>query len=128
MDDKSASQNPTQNVPIPPEIQAYLESLITEANIPVGDDKAKQELVSYLFDKLDKFLAAKIVENMKPEDTEIFIKMNEDGKSREEIDTFIKEHMQNPQEVFTRAFIDFRDFYLTGQPGVDQASASSVKN
>lgn len=105
----------TQVIPIPSEIQAYLESLIQEANISATEDKAKEELVRYLFDKLDKFLAAKIVENMTPEDTEAFIKLNEEGKSREEIDTFIKEHMQNPQEVFTRAFIDFRDFYLTGQ-------------
>lgn len=115
MADNPNPQNPTQPVPIPPEIQAYLEGLIQEANVPVFDDKAKQELVNYLFDKLDKFLAAKIVENMSPEDTETFIKMNEDGKGREEIDAFIKEHMKDPQEVFTRAFIDFRDFYLTGQ-------------
>lgn len=114
MDDNSTSQNPAQ-VNIPPEIKDFLEGLIKEANIPFDNDSAKEELVRYLFDKLDKFLAAKIVENMKPEDTEAFIKMNEEGKSREEIDAFIKEHMENPQEVFTRAFIDFRDFYLTGQ-------------
>ena len=117
-------------IAIPPEIQSFLEALIKEANIPVNDDKAKEELVRYLFDKLDKFLAAKIVENMKPEDTEAFIKMNEEGKSREEIDAFIKEHMENPQEVFTRAFIDFRDFYLTGQPGAGQQTSpvDSPKN
>lgn len=113
-----------QQIVIPPEIQAYLESLIQEANVPVFDDKQKQELVRYLFDRLDKFLAAKIVENMKPEDTETFIKMNEDKKSREEIDAFIKEHMQNPQEVFTRAFVDFRDFYLTGQANLSQKPAA----
>lgn len=100
---------------IPPEIQAFLENLIAEAKVAVTDEKAKADLVKYLFDKLDKFLAAKIVENMKPEDTEVFIKMNEEGKPREEIDAFIKDHMANPQEVFTRAFVDFRDFYLTGQ-------------
>lgn len=125
MADNPSASNPTQPIPIPPEIQAYLEGLIQEANVPVFDDKAKQELVNYLFDKLDKFLAAKIVENMSPEDTEAFIKLNEDGKSREEIDAFIKEHMKNPQEVFTRAFIDFRDFYLTGQPGAGQSASTT---
>ncbi len=111
-------------IEIPVEIRAYLESLITEAQVPVFDDKAKEELMQYLFERLDKFLAAKIVENMKPEDTEAFIKMNEEGKSREDIDAFIKEHMQNAQEVFTRAFVDFRDFYLTAQTPVDQPNSN----
>ncbi len=102
-------------VQIPVEIRAYLEDLIAEAQVPVFDDKAKEDLVQYLFERLDKFLAAKIVENMTPEDTETFIKMNEDKKSREEIDDFIREHMTDAQDVFTKAFIDFRDFYLTAQ-------------
>lgn len=104
-----------QSVAIPQEIRMYLESLIAEANVMTIDEKAKEELVQYLFDKLDKFLAAKIVENMSAEDTETFIKLNEEKKSKEELDAFIKAHMKDPQEVFTRAFIDFRDFYLTAQ-------------
>lgn len=107
-------------IQIPVEIRAYLEDLIAEAQVPVFDDKAKDELVQYLFERLDRFLAAKIVENMKPEDTETFIKMNEEKKSREEIDQFIKDHMTNAQEVFTRAFVDFRDFYLTAQANMAQ--------
>ena len=102
-------------IQIPVEIRAYLEDLIMEAQVPVENDSAKEDLTQYLFERLDRFLAAKIVENMKPEDTETFIKMNEEGKSREEIDNFIREHMQNAQEIFTRAFVDFRDFYLTAQ-------------
>lgn len=124
MDTNQGSQTSMQNIPIPPEIQAYLENLIAEAKVPMVDDKAKAELVRYLFERLDRFLAAKIVEHMKPEDTEAFIKLNEAGKPREEIDAFIKEHMQNPQEVFTRAFIDFRDFYLTGQADIVSPSAA----
>src|SRR5260221_13647288 len=103
------------SIQIPAEIRAYLEDLITEAQVPVFEDRAKEDLIQYLFERLDRFLAAKIVENMKPEDTEAFIKLNEEKKPREEIDAFIKDHMQNPQEVFTRAFVDFRDFYLTAQ-------------
>lgn len=104
-----------QNVPIPPEIKGYLEALITEAKIDTKDEAAKEQIIRYLFERLDKFLAAKIVENMNEADVKEFIKLNEDKKPREEIDAFIKAHMQNPQEVFTRAFVDFRDFYLTGQ-------------
>lgn len=104
-----------RKVAIPQEIRNYLESLIQEANVAVYDDKTKEDLVYYLFDKLDKFLAVKIVENMSADDTKEFVRLNQEKKSKEEIDTFIDQHMQNPQEVFTRAFVDFRDFYLTGQ-------------
>lgn len=115
----------TPAVQIPVEIRAYLEDLIAEAQVPVFDDKAKEELIQYLFERLDRFLAAKIVENMSPEDTETFIKMNEDQKSREEIDNFIREHMPNAQDVFTRAFVDFRDFYLTAQANMAEANPST---
>ncbi|HXS15165.1 MAG TPA: hypothetical protein VN711_03490 [Candidatus Saccharimonadales bacterium] len=111
MDNKS-QKNP---IVIPAEIRAYLERLMEDAHVLVVDEKEKDEVVMYLFEKLDKYMAAKIVENMKPEDTESFIKMTEEKKPQEEIDAFIQSHMENPQEVFTRAFVDFRDFYLTGQ-------------
>lgn len=104
-----------RKVVIPQEIRNYLESLIQEANVAVYDDKTKEDLIYYLFDKLDKFLAVKIVENMSADDTKEFVRLNQEKKSKEEIDTFIDQHMHNPQEVFTRAFVDFRDFYLTGQ-------------
>lgn len=107
---------------IPQEIRNYLESLIHEANVAVFDEKTKEELVQYLFEKLDRYLAAKIVENMSSDDTKEFIKLNQEKKSREEIDAYINGHMKNPQDVFTRAFIDFRDFYLTGQDQGQQAS------
>lgn len=121
----------TSAVQIPVEIRAYLEDLIAEAQVPVFDDKSKEELIQYLFERLDRFLAAKIVENMSPEDTETFIKMNEEQKPRDEIDNFLRDHMKDPQDVFTRAFIDFRDFYLTAQmtakqPGEQAAPASST--
>jgi len=38
--------------------------------------------------------------------------MNEDKKSKEEIEQFIKTKLPNSQEVFTNAFIDFRSLYL----------------
>lgn len=106
-------------VVIPDEVRSYLERLMEEAHVLVVDEKEKEQVVQYLFERLDKFMAAKIVEHMSPEDTEVFIKMNQEKKPQEEINAFLQSHMENPQEVFSKAFIDFRDFYLTGQP--DQA-------
>lgn len=106
---------PKDTPEIPQDIRNYLESVIAEANVPLFDDKSKEDLVQYLFEKLDRYLATKIVEHMKPEDVGEFITMNKEKKSKEEIDKYLESHMDNPEEVFTRAFIDFRDVYLSGQ-------------
>ncbi|MDE2591073.1 MAG: hypothetical protein KGL95_15555, partial [Patescibacteria group bacterium] len=59
---------------------------------------------------------------------EQFIKLNEEGKSREEIDAFIAEHIPDAQGMFTQAFVDFRDFYLTAQNNFeDVAKAGNPK-
>src|SRR5258706_12496664 len=110
---------------IPQDIRNYLESLIAEANVAVFDEKSKEDLVVYLFEKLDRFLATKIVEHMKPEDVEQFITLNKEKKSKEEIDTYLESHMDKPEDIFTRAFIDFRDFYLTGQATPQNSSPSN---
>lgn len=102
-------------IPIPSEIQSYLESLLTDAGIDLGDEKSKKELVDYLFQRLDRYLAVKIFENLSEEDGKAFMDMTNSGKSQEEIQSFIKTHMKNPDDVFSHAFVDFRDFYLTGQ-------------
>ena len=111
-----------QDVQIPVEVQVFLEDLINEANIPVFDDATKQQIVRDLFDRLDKFIAMKIADNLSEEDTEAFIKLNEEGKSREEIDAFIAEHIPDAQGMFTQAFVDFRDFYLTAQSNFEEVA------
>lgn len=120
--------DPVQPREIPAEIRAFLENLMEEAHVLVVDEKEKEQVVQYLFERLDRYLAAKIAENMSPEDTETFIKMNEEKKPQEEIDAFLQSHMKEPQEVFTRAFVDFRDFYLTGQPTAGQTDSSEKKS
>src|SRR5258706_9601375 len=107
---------------IPVEIQVFLEELIEEANIPAFDEGTKQQVVKDLFERLDKFIALKISENLSEEDTEAFIKMNEEGKPKEEIDAYISTHIPNAQEMFTKAFIDFRDFYLTAQSNFQEVA------
>lgn len=116
--------DPVQTREIPAEIRAFLQGIMEEAHVIVVDDQEKEQVIQYLFDRLDKYIAAKIIENMSAEDTEAFIKMNEEKKPQEEIDVFLQEHMKDPQEVFSRAFVDFRDFYLTGQPNAGQPDTS----
>ena len=54
---------------------------------------------------------------MPPEKLDEFIKLNEDKRPRKEVDQYMRENMPNSEEVFAKAFVDFRDIYL-GNAGV----------
>ena len=117
------SQN--QFIQIPPDMKVYIESLLNDAGMTELDDTLRNEMVQEIFIRLDKYITSVIIENMKPEDVELFIKMNDEGKSQEEMQTFIKEKIPNAQEVMTNAFINFRELYL-GKVTVASANPSDV--
>lgn len=99
------------NIEIPAEIKSFLESLIQDANMTL-DDITKEEMIKELYARLDSYLTTVIVDNLPAEYLEAFMKMNEEKKSKEEINAFLTEKLPNAQEVFTSAFADFRQLYL----------------
>ena len=68
---------------IPAEVRAFLEGILKEAGMSFPDETMKADMVKEIFNRLDSFLTASIVDNLKPEDVEAFIKLNEEKKSRE---------------------------------------------
>lgn len=98
-------------VQIPAEIRSYLEGLLIDAKM-VLDDSTREEMIKELYARLDNFITTTVIDNLPPEHLETFIKMNEEKKSQPEIEVFLKEKMPNYQEVFTKAFAEFRDLYL----------------
>ncbi|MDD2823283.1 MAG: hypothetical protein PHQ59_04375 [Candidatus Daviesbacteria bacterium] len=103
---------------IPPEVISYLDNLLREANITPVDETMREQLLLELYARLDSFITTTIVENMDPQNLDAFIKLNEENHPREEIEAFIKEKMPDADQVFAKAFIDFRDLYL-GNTGVE---------
>lgn len=99
------------NLEIPEEIRNFLEGILLDANMNL-DNETREEMVKELYARLDSYLTTVIVDNMPAQSLEAFMKMNEEKKSKEEIDNFIKENMPNAQEVFANAFADFRQLYL----------------
>lgn len=97
---------------MPPEIRQFLEQLLQEAEMLTLDDETKEEMLKELFFQLENYLSSVIVENLSPEDLEVFIKMNNEKKSKEEIEQFITEKVPNVQEIFSNAFVEFRKMYL----------------
>jgi hypothetical protein len=97
---------------IPTEIKGFLETLLEDAQISSLDENKREEMLAELYERLDSFMAAKIVDNMPPEYLDEFIKLNQEKKPQEEIDKFVKEKMPNSEDVFTNAFVEFRNLYV----------------
>jgi len=104
--------NSTNQSQIPVEIKGYLESLLDEANINGLDGQMGEGMVLELYSRLDSYLTSVIVNSLQPEDIEAFIKINEEKKPQQEVEQFLKDKIPNVQEVFSKAFVDFKDLYL----------------
>ena len=109
---------------IPAEIRTFLEVLLREAKIGDVDEKTREDLIQELFYQLDNYLTSVIVDSLKPEDLETFIKMNEEKKPKEEIEAFIKEKLPDAENLFTDAFVEFKNLYLGN---VDRAKEEFVE-
>lgn len=106
------TQNQKTKLEIPPEVRSFLEGILQDANMATLDDAMREEMINELFARLDSYMTSVIVDKMPPEHLDEFIKMNEEKKPRQEIETYLKEKMPNAQDVLTRAFMDFREMYL----------------
>lgn len=122
----TAQTNP--QITIPKEIRPFLEELIKDANLSSPDADMQEGMIQELYERLDSYLASVIVEKLHPEDIETFIKMNEDKKSREEIQKFLQDKLPNAQDVFAGAFIDFRDLYVKGVADAKNAAESTTED
>ena len=102
----------TSGLQMTQEVKVYLEGLLEDAGITPVDELMKEELLKEIYVRLDNYLATVILDNMPTEHLDTFIKMNEEKKSKEEMETFFKEKVPNYKEILTKAFADFRDLYL----------------
>lgn len=114
-----------QQVQIPPEIRNFLDGLLEEAGITSVEGELKEEMISQLYQRLNNFITSTIVDSLPPENIDEFIKMNEENRPQIEIEQYLKEKMPNSQDVFGKAFVQFRDIYLGKvTPGGNQLPAN----
>ncbi len=97
---------------IPQEVRGFLESLLQDAGMKTLDDTMRQEMIKELYARLDNFMTSQIIDVMPPQYLDEFIKLNEEKKDRAEIEKFLKDKVPNVQNVFAKAFMEFRDLYL----------------
>lgn len=107
-------------------IREFLESLLNDAEVVTLDGAAREEMIKQLYARLNNYIASEVVKNLPQEDMEYFIKLNEEKKSKEEIEAFLKEKVPNSQEVFTKAFSDFRALYLDNMAAARNAPPANI--
>jgi hypothetical protein len=124
MNDQNNPQSNDQDQ-IPPETYAFLESLLSEVHMEYVDPQQKEEMLMQLYARLDYFLTAKIIDAIPDADLEAFTQMNEQGKSREEVEAFIMEKVPQAQELFKNAFLEFRELYVGAGRQMEEEEQSS---
>lgn len=112
MDNQTATPQTDTQLTIPAEIRSYLESLLQDAGMTSLDADMHEEMIKELYARLDSFITSTIIDNLQPEYLDEFVKMNEEKKPQSEIEVFLKDKMPDTQEVFAKAFMEFRDLYL----------------
>lgn len=110
------SQNPQQSnetLQIPDEIRNFLEGILQDAGMTAIDERMRQDMLKELYNRLDDYMLSTIVEKLSPEKTEEFTKMAESGKTREELEAYLKANIANAVEVFAQSMLEFRNLYLS---------------
>lgn len=98
--------------PIPPEIRAFLERLLTDAGISTVDTAGRERLVQGLFQKLDGYIIDTVVDHLPDEKIDEFTAFIQHHPSRDELTAYLQRVLPNAQDVFVVAFAGFREAYL----------------
>ena len=128
MDDNKSQKSDLQ---IPAEVREFLEGILKDASMTYADETMHEELINELFVRLDSYMTSVLVDALPAEKLDEFMKMNEENKSREDIENYIRENVPNAQDLLTKAFMNFRDLYLQGvtvarnAPGPEDGSQMS---
>lgn len=125
--DQSNQDNTDMYSKIPDDVKIFLESILMDAGMTTLDAQGKDDMIRELYTRLDSYLVNTIVDNMPEDALDEFTKINETSKDREEIEKFIKEKVPNSEEIFARAFLEFRDLYLGNVELVKHAPSQEEK-
>lgn len=119
----SAKSSDTQ---IPAEIRSYLEIIMVENGAKFADDMLAENMMKELSVRLNEFIATMVAERLSDKEANEFIALLEEGKSQQEVEAYIQQHIPNAQEFMMEALATFRDLY-TGRVKVEEEAEDSEK-
>lgn len=112
MDSQTATQQTNDQLTIPAEIRNFLDGLLQDAGMTTLDAEMREEMIKELYARLDNYITSTIVKSLPEENTEEFIRLNEEKRSQDKIQQFLQDKLPDAQQVFAQAFSEFRDLYL----------------
>ena len=112
---------------IPPSVRSLLESILNDAGLNSLDQKMRDEMITNLYLKLDKYMLTTIVANLPADKLEEFTKMAETGKNQEELNVYLKKHIPDAEKIFARSMLEFRELYLGTVENARNHIASSTQ-
>lgn len=113
-----------QNAPltIPAEIYKYLDSLLSEGGVTAVLPDEREKMINELYVQLDRFMALKIADFVPSEKLQEFTQFVEKKPSIEVLQDYIQKVVPNIDDVYLKAFEEFRDMYLHGLEKFEKVS------
>lgn len=103
---------PPQN-PLPPTMEEFVDGLIAKRGYPANlDEQVKKEIHNDAIERLNNFLIDQIMAALPDPAAEEFVRMVESDRSEEEINEYLREHINNYDVFVTNSFRKFTDLYL----------------
>jgi hypothetical protein len=93
-------------------VTAILGKVLEDAGMKSPDKKLCNEQLRDFHDRLDVLMFDEILTYLPARHLDAFVKMNDEKKSRGELDKFLEENIPNAEKVFENALAKFRAFYV----------------
>jgi hypothetical protein len=96
---------------ISPEVTTMLGKVLENAGLKSPDEKLCYEQLRELHDRLDVIMYFEILTYLPAKHLDAFVKMNDEKRSRGEIDKFLEENMPDAEKIFEGALAKLREHY-----------------
>ncbi len=93
----------------------FIDELIKRRNFPDLTPEVREELKKDVMERLDSYILDRIIDLLSEEDSEQFVEMMKEKKSIEELQQFVKGHIDNYESFMKETFADFASSYLSNE-------------
>ncbi len=97
------------------DIKAFLKKLLEDAGQTDLSPELEEQMILDLNSRLEDRLIMAAMENLSDENQDKLGQMAEEKASSKDMEEFVKAHVDNWEEVFSKAMSDFRETYLGAQ-------------
>jgi hypothetical protein len=113
----------TQDIVIPEPIRQFLNDLINRAGLAPETPELQYTAIEQLYIALNNYLLSVAIEQLPKSEMDNFASFASTKPSAAEMSTYLRDRIENADEVFTDAMEQFESIYLAGaKQGVNSAT------